>query len=39
MKVGRKLGSKNKQQAPVIYKHDYIDMMAEILRNDKQVDG
>ena len=37
--VGRKLGSKNKQQAPVRYKHDYIDLMAVILRNDKNADG
>ena len=39
MKAGRKLGSKNKQQAPVRYKHDYIDLMALILLKDKQVDG
>ena len=39
MRVGRKLGSKNKQQAPVRYKHDYIDLMAVILRNDKRVGG
>ena len=37
--VGRKLGSKNKQQAPVRYKHDYIDLMALILLKDKQADG
>ena len=39
MKVGRKLGSKNKQKALVRYKHDYIDLMAVVLLKDKQVDG
>ena len=37
--AGRIKGSKNKQKAPVRYKHDYIDLMAVILLKDKQVDG
>ena len=39
VKVGRKKGSKNKQKAPVIYKHGNIDLMAVILRNDKNAGG